>query len=164
MKAALLATVAAIAAITSPTWAQENSQMTPTQQNPAMTHVKKMTPNLYTDDVAACVRFWVERLHFEKTMEVKEGDGLAFAALQKGPIELMYGSYTSLQADPKTASAFRRGTSFLFIEVDDVESVLRALQGAPLVSPLHKTFYGSTEFTVTDPAGHLLTFAQFPKQ
>lgn len=35
--------------------------------------VKRMTPNLYTDDVEACVKFWVDRLHFEKTMEVPDG-------------------------------------------------------------------------------------------
>ena len=65
--------------------------------------IKKMTPNLYTDDVQACVKFWVDRLHFEKTMEVPEGSGLAFAALQKGPIELMYGSYASLEKDANCA-------------------------------------------------------------
>jgi hypothetical protein len=27
--------------------------------------------------------------------------------------------------------------------------------------PMHKTFYGATEFTVKDPAGHLITFAHF---
>jgi uncharacterized glyoxalase superfamily protein PhnB len=30
-----------------------------------------------------------------------------------------------------------------------------------MVSPVHKTFYGATEFTVKDPAGHLITFADF---
>lgn len=125
--------------------------------------IKKMTPNLYADNVAECVRFWVDRLHFEKTMEVPEANVLAFAALQKGPIELMYGSYASLKADPNVAAAFTRGTSHLFLEVDDLNSVFTAMQGAPLVAAIHKTFYGSTEFTVKDPAGHLITFAQFAR-
>lgn len=125
--------------------------------------LKKMTPNLYADNVAECVHFWVDRLHFEKTMEVPEGNGLAFAALQKGQIELMYGSYSSLKADPNVAAAFTRGTSYLFLEVDDLDAVVTAMHGAPIVSPVHKTFYGSTEFTVKDPAGHLITFAEFGK-
>jgi uncharacterized glyoxalase superfamily protein PhnB len=126
--------------------------------------VKRMTPNLYTDDVEACVRFWVDRLHFEKTMEVPEDGGkLAFAVVQKGPIELMYGSYTSLKKDADVSRSFERGTSFLFLEVDDVDATLAAMQGVPIVAPEHKTFYGSTEFTVKDPAGHLITFAQFGK-
>ncbi len=28
--------------------------------------VKRLTPELYTDDVESCVKFWVERMHFEK--------------------------------------------------------------------------------------------------
>jgi len=123
--------------------------------------VKKLTANLYTLDVAACAAFWVERLQFEKTIEVPDGANLAFAALQKGPIELMYGSYASLEKDASVAQAFHRGTAFLFLEVDDVHATFAAMEGAPIISPIHETFYGSREFTVTDPAGHLITFAQF---
>jgi|SRR5579863_1269864 len=125
--------------------------------------ITKLTPNLYTDDVASCASFWAERLGFEKTVEVPAGDGLAFAALQKGDFEVMYGSYSSLAAEPSTVLAYTRGTSFLFMEVDDLDAVLTAMQGAPIVVPVHTTFYGATEFTVQDPAGHFLTFAQFGK-
>jgi len=123
--------------------------------------VKRLTPNLYTDDVEACVKFWVERMHFEKTAEVPVGGRLVFAALQKGGIELMYGAYASLDQDPAVAGSYQRGTGFLFLEVDDLDAVVAAMKGAPVVAPVHKTFYGSTEFTVKDPAGHLITFAHF---
>ncbi len=123
--------------------------------------VKRLTPNLYTDDVAACASFWMERMHFEKTAEVPAGETLAFAALQLGTIELMYGSYASLDAEPGVAPPYQRGTSFLFLEVDDLDAVFAAMHGAPVVTPVHQTFYGSTEFTVKDPAGHCITFAHF---
>jgi uncharacterized glyoxalase superfamily protein PhnB len=124
-------------------------------------NVKKMTANLYTGDVAACVKFWVERMGFEKTVEVpEEGGKLAFAALLKGNIEVMYGSYNSLEKE-LFAKEFTRGTGFLFIEVENIESALAAMNGAPVVAARHKTFYGADEFTVKDPAGHFLTFAQF---
>ena len=126
--------------------------------------VKRLTPNLYTDDVAACAKFWVDRLHFEKTAEVPGPGGLAFAALQKGKIEVMYGSYASLENESSgVAGAFRRGTGFLFIEVDDLNAAIEAMKGVDFVAPVHKTFYGATEFTVKDPAGHLITFAHFEK-
>jgi uncharacterized glyoxalase superfamily protein PhnB len=125
--------------------------------------VNRLTPNLYTDDVASCAKFWVERMGFDKTVEVPDGEVLAFAALQKGTIELMYGSYASLDKDSNVAGSYQRGTGFLFIEVDDLDAVLAAMHGAPVVAPVHQTFYGSTEFTVKDPASHLITFAQFPK-
>lgn len=126
--------------------------------------VKKLTPNLYTDDVESCVKFWVERLKFEKTISVPDEGKLVFAALQAGNIELMYGSWESLEQDAPVAGSFRKGTSFLFIEVDDLRAVLDAMDGIPLVTPVHKTFYGAMEFSVKDPAGHLITFAHFAPQ
>ena len=125
--------------------------------------VTKMTPNLYADDVESCVKFWVERMHFEKTMEVPDEGKLVFAALQKGNIELMYGNYSSLEKDPAVSRAYQRGTSFLFVEVDDLDAVVTAMKGVQMVAPVHETFYGSTEFSVKDPAGHLITFAHFAK-
>jgi len=73
----------------------------------------------------------------------------------------MYATYASLDRDPDVARSYQRGTGFLFIEVDDLEAVGAAMRDVPVVSPEHKTFYGSTEFTVKDPAGHLITFAHF---
>jgi uncharacterized glyoxalase superfamily protein PhnB len=160
MQAVLLVMIPAVLA---------SAVLVPAQQKPTTVakentmEIKKMTPNLYTDDVEACVRFWVDRLHFEKTMEVPDGGALAFAALQKGSIELMYGSYASLKKDAAVAQSYRRGTAFLFLEVDDVDAVFAVMNGAPIITAMHKTFYGSTEFTVQDPAGHMITFAQFGK-
>ncbi len=46
--------------------------------------VKKLTPNLYTDDVESCVKFWVERMHFEKICgSAGRREGSAFAALHE---------------------------------------------------------------------------------
>src|SRR5690242_6519313 len=101
--------------------------------------IKRLTPNLYTDNVSACVKFWVDRLHFEKTVEVPEEGGLAFAALHKGNIELMYGSYASLEREPLAAGAFQKGTGTLFIEVDDLDTVLAAMNDLPKIAGVHKT-------------------------
>jgi hypothetical protein len=35
------------------------------------------------------------------------------------------------------------------------------MEGAPIKLAERKTFYGSREIGVADPAGHLITFAQF---
>jgi len=107
------------------------------------------------------VKFWVERMHFEKTVEVPDGGRIAFAALQSGSVELMYGTWASLEKEPGVTGSYQRGTGFLFIEVDHLDAVVDAMNGVPIVLPVHKTFYGATEFTVKDPAGHLITFAHF---
>ena len=41
-------------------------------------------------------------------------------------------------------------------------AVIRArMQGAEVVMPVRTTFYGATEISIKDPAGHFITFAQF---
>ncbi len=124
--------------------------------------VKKITPVLFAAEIEPCVKFWVERFGFEKTIEVPEGNKLGFAMLQKGGVELMYQSFASVDKDApaSTAQAVRKGPTFLYVEVENLDSVIGALKGAEVVMPVRTTFYGSREIGVTDPAGHYITFAQ----
>jgi hypothetical protein len=52
----------------------------------------------------------------------------------------------------------------LFITVDDVDRIERAVAGAPVVKPRHDTFYGTTELYVREPGGNVVGFAQFKNQ
>jgi uncharacterized glyoxalase superfamily protein PhnB len=124
--------------------------------------VKKITAILLVEEVEPCVKFWTERLGFDKTAEVPDGDKLAFAMLQKGGAEIMYQTYASVAKDnPHPDMLARKGPTFLYIEVDDLASTLAAMAGAEVTMAERTTFYGSKEFGVKDPAGHFLTFAQF---
>jgi uncharacterized glyoxalase superfamily protein PhnB len=125
-------------------------------------HVKKITALLLVEEVEPCVKFWVERLGFEKTAEVPDGGKLAFAMLQKGGAEIMYQTYASVEKDhPHPDALARKGPTFLYIEVDDLAAAMAATAGAELVMAERTTFYGAKEFGIQDPAGHVLTFAQF---
>jgi len=124
--------------------------------------IKKITPVLFAEEIEACVQFWVERLGFAKVAEVPEGDKLAFAMLQKGGVEIMYQSYASAAKDvPDVAELVRRGPAFLYVEVENLDETIKALEGAEIVIPVRTTFYGAREIGVQDPAGHVVTFAQF---
>ena len=123
--------------------------------------VKKITAVLLADHIEPCVKFWVERLGFEKTIDVPEGDHLAFASLQKGPIELMYQTYSSVESDDHSHKGFIKGPTFLYVEVENLDETIRAVNGAEVVMPVRTTFYGAKEIGVKDPAGHIVTFAQF---
>jgi uncharacterized glyoxalase superfamily protein PhnB len=131
------------------------------EEKKAMT-VTKITPVLFAAEIEPCVKFWVERFGFEKTMEVPDGNKLAFAIVQKGGVELMYQSFASADKDApaSTAQAVRKGPTFLYVEVENLDEVIGALKGAEVVMPVRTTFYGSREIGVTDPAGHFVTFAQ----
>jgi uncharacterized glyoxalase superfamily protein PhnB len=124
--------------------------------------IKKITAVLLVEDVEPCVAFWTERMGFEKTAAVPDGDKLAFAMLQKGGAEIMYQTYASVEKDnPHPDMLARKGPTFLYIEVDNLAETMAAAAGAEVVMAERTTFYGSREFGIKDPAGHLLTFAQF---
>jgi uncharacterized glyoxalase superfamily protein PhnB len=123
--------------------------------------VKKITPILFAAEIEPCLKFWMERLGFEKTVDVPEGNKLGFAILQKGAVELMYQSYASAEKDVSATSAeVRKGPSFLYVEVENLDEIIAAIQGIPVVMPVRTTFYGAKEIGIKDPAGHLVIFAQ----
>jgi uncharacterized glyoxalase superfamily protein PhnB len=124
--------------------------------------VKKSTPVLFVERIEPCLKFWTERLGFQKTGEVPDGDHLAFVMLAKGNVELMYQSYASAEKDvPAMAQLVRKGPTFLYIEVEDLEALKAAIQGAEVTMPERTTFYGAREIGIKEPGGHYLTFAQF---
>jgi len=123
--------------------------------------VKKITSILFAEEIEPCIQFWTERLGFQKTIEVPEGNKIGFALLEKNGIELMYQSFASVEKEnAATGAAVRKGPSFLYIEVADLDAALAATQGAELVMPVRTTFYQSKEFGIQDPVGHYLIFAQ----
>ena len=123
--------------------------------------VKKITPILFAEEIEPCIQFWTDRLGFQKTVEVPEGDKLAFAIVEKNGLELMYQSFASVEKEnAATGAAARKGPSFLYIEVEDLNAALEATKGVEVVMPVRTTFYGAKEFGVKDPAGHYFIFAQ----
>jgi len=130
------------------------------EENKTM-NVKRITPVLFVKEIEPILPFWVDALGFAKTIEVPHGDKLGFIALQKGSTEVMYQSYASLGEDmPVIADAARKGPTFLYIEVDNLDAVLTALKNSKIVQPERTAFYGMREVGYQDPAGHFITFAQ----
>ncbi len=124
-------------------------------------NVKRITPVLFVKEIEPILPFWVDALGFTKTIEVPHGDKLGFIALQKGSTEVMYQSYASLGEDmPVIAEAARKGPTFLYIEVDNLDAILAALKNSKIVQPERTAFYGMREVGYQDPAGHFITFAQ----
>jgi len=126
-----------------------------------MPAMKKLTPILLVDAVEPMLPFWTERLGFEKTAEVPEGDRLGFVILAKDGVEIMYQTRASVDNDaPSLRDMPARGT-MLFIEVESIDAVENALKGVEIVVPRRKTFYGADELFVREPGGNVIGFAQF---
>ena len=124
--------------------------------------INKLTPVLFVKEIEPVLPFWVDGLGFTKTAEVPEGNKLGFVILQKGGVEVRYQTYASVDKDmPSVAADARKGPTFLYVQVDNLDDVKSAVKKAQVYMPERKTFYGSTEIGVKDPSGHFITFAQF---
>lgn len=122
---------------------------------------KKLTPVLMVDAIEPCLALWVDRLGWTKTVEVPEGDKLGFVILAKDGAELMYQTFESVENDIKMKVERPRGTSVgLFIEVSDLEAVVKQIAGLEIALPRRKTFYGMDEIGIREPGGHMVVFAQ----
>jgi len=147
----LLVTLVLAPAIAAQTKSQEETKMT----------IARITPILSVSEVEPCVKFWVERMGFKVTAEVPDGNTVGFAMLERDGVELMYQSYHSIENDNAAMAAIaRKGASFLYIEVSNLDDVIGAMKGAEIAVPLRTTFYGMKELGVKDPAGHIILFAQ----
>ncbi len=126
--------------------------------------MKKLTPILFVEAIEPVLPFWMDRLGFEKTSEVSEGDRLGFVILRRGGVEIMYQTRESVANDVPPLASQPLGGSMLFVKVEDLDAVERALEEVEPVVPRRKTFYGADELIVREPAGNVVTFAQFSSE
>jgi len=126
--------------------------------------INRSTPILHVKSVEPSLKFWAGRFGFTATIQVPEGDHIGFVALENGSVELMYQTYEGMQADQTNplAKDVEKGPSFIFLEVADINAVIKSLEGAEVVQGLHETFYGSKEVVAKEPGGHFVIFSQLP--
>ena len=128
------------------------------------TVMKKLTPVIVVDQIEPCLPFWVDRLGFQKTNEVPDGDKLGFVMLAKGNVEIMYQTKASVAKDVPALSSQRMNPSTgLYIEVEKLDPVIQALRDIEFVIRPRKTFYGAREFGVREPGGSVVMFAEFDR-
>lgn len=126
--------------------------------------LRRSTPVLFVEAIEPSLDFWRDRLGFAVTVEVPHGDHLGFVILVKDSVEVMLQSVGSLQADAADyAQRFDGDKTWLFVEVEDLATVIHALQGCEVVLQQRTTFYGATEIGYREPGGHYVTFAQFAR-
>ena len=124
--------------------------------------LQRLTPVLVVDAVEPCIAFWTERFGVAAENQVPGPDGkLVFASVAGGGIEIMYQTRTSVLIErPDSAAELSGHSAVLYFAVDDLDAVERAVTGAPVVKPRHRTFYGTEELYVREPGGNVVGFAQ----
>lgn len=124
--------------------------------------IKQLTPVLVVPEVEPCLGFWTVALGFKQVHNVPGPDGkVLFASVERDGVEIMYQSRASVLSDHPSMEKTLDGHSVvLFIAVESIDAVEKAVAGAPVVKARHKTFYGSDEIYVMEPGGNTVGFAQ----
>lgn len=123
--------------------------------------LRSCTPVLYVDAIEPVLPFW-ERLGFARVAEVPHGDRLGFVIFVRDGVQVMYQTHASVDADVPGVPMARDGTVSvgLYLSVDDLETVARAMEGETPAVPRRTTFYGADEIGWREPGGHFVVFAQ----
>ena len=126
-----------------------------------------VTPNLVVSDLDRSLAFYRDVLGFTVFTTVHEqtspgaGEPLAFAWMQRDTVNVFLNS----EAASKMKASAGSGMLFITLEAADIASGIDALfaavkDRAPVKMPLTDQFYGMREFTITDPDGYVVIFAQ----
>ena len=124
-----------------------------------------VTPNLITNDIARAQAFYRDVLGFTVTTTVPpDAEPKVFVMLQRDDVMVFLNdAKTALHDAPEAASSFAVGTSgvAIFIVMEGIAAYWEQVrERARVVMPLKDQWYGMTEFSVTDPDGYLITFAE----
>ena len=104
-----------------------------------------------------------QQLGFEVTISVPEGDSLAFAAVARDGVEVMYQTHASMAKDIGAVGSMRSPV-MLFCRVADLDVIIARLDETDIVVPRRRTPYGADEIYVRTVGGHVVGFAAFPAE
>lgn len=121
-----------------------------------------ITPNLVVRDLAASLAFYRDVLGFTISMSVPDAAPYVFVGLERDGVPVFLNDVKAAEHDfPAMASTPPGGTCTMFFIVTEVDALHAVVAPkAKVVMPLKTQFYGMREFAVTDPDGHVITFAE----
>jgi hypothetical protein len=123
--------------------------------------VNKAVPVLFVDRVEPTRDFFM-RAGFKVNVAIPVPSGVGFVILEKDGVEVMVETRDNENEKPAIRVLSRESRrAAVFIEVDDLDAAIAALQGAKVIIERHETFYNSDELTYEEPGGNLVTFAKF---
>ena len=133
-----------------------------------------LSPNIFVKDLPATIAFY-KRLGFELTMTVpalpagaseaaspaEPGAELVWAMMVCGNVSFMFQTFQSLGDTLPRISRQDGGSLLLYINLKNIHSFFEKIkEKATIVAGLEKTFYGATEFSISDNNNFILTFAE----
>jgi len=121
--------------------------------------IQKATALLRVERVEPSLAFWVDRLGFQKVVEIMEGDSLGFVILSKGHVEIMLQSRASLAKDLPMLGVGAFAPAVVYLGVTDLNEISSKLNASEIIVPKRNTYYGMEEIWVREPGGHVVGIA-----
>ena len=131
-----------------------------------------LSPNLFVRDIRSTIEFY-KILGFHLIMSVPgevvpgesvPGEGereLVWAMVTSGKVTFMFQTFQSLGDTLPQVSRQDGGSLLFYIKIQQIRAFFESIKDkVNVVHGLQKTFYGATEFSITDPNNYLLTFAE----
>jgi len=124
-----------------------------------------LTPNLFTHHIDRSLAFYRDVLGFSVTMSVPDEAPFVFVWLQRDGVSVYLNDLAAAKRDspdhlPASVVSGASGVS-LFFHVEGIDDFWSAIKDrAPIAMPLTVQWYGMTEFSVVDPDGYVVTFAE----
>lgn len=121
-----------------------------------------LTPELLVEDIQKTLSWYQATLGFEVLFTSPESGDPNFSRIKKGSAEIMLYERKEFSKDvPSFASTQVGGSFVLYLEVDNIQEEWSKLKDkVTVIQPLHKTPYGSSEFTIQDCNGYHLMFGE----
>jgi uncharacterized glyoxalase superfamily protein PhnB len=136
-----------------------------------------LSPNLFVRDIRSTIEFY-KILGFSLIMSVPgesvpgesvpgesvPGESereLVWAMVTSGKVTFMFQTFQSLGDTLPQVSRQDGGSLIFYIKIKQIRALFESIKDkVNVIHGLQKTFYGATEFSITDPNNYLLTFAE----
>jgi uncharacterized glyoxalase superfamily protein PhnB len=136
-----------------------------------------LSPNLFVRDIRSTIEFY-KILGFSLIMSVPgesvpgesvpgesvPGESereLVWAMVTSGKVTFMFQTFQSLGDTLPQVSRQDGGSLIFYIKIQQIRALFESIKDkVNVIHGLQKTFYGATEFSITDPNNYLLTFAE----
>ena len=122
-----------------------------------------VTPNLITNDVPRALAFYHDVLGFAVVTTVPDEAPWVFVWMQRDDVNLFLNDAETVKKENPTATGLMVGGSgvAMFVHTDGVSDYWEQVRDrVTVVMPLKDQWYGMREFSIADPDGYVLTFAE----
>jgi uncharacterized glyoxalase superfamily protein PhnB len=122
--------------------------------------METLSPNIFVKDIIQTIDFY-KQLGFELVTTVPEEGEFIWAMMTCGNVIFMFQTFDSIGDTLPEIKRQDGGSLLLYIQIKDIRTFHERIKDkVNVIKGLEKTFYGATEFSITDNNGYVLTFAE----